>query len=102
MIMDYYYKRINLGEGRLGIEELMDWIKANGCPDLRCTEIGDTSKNPPVFMVSKGYAEQFNATLDAIDAGIYSWKEYNGMKFFHEDHDMWVLFIDNNYYWATR
>lgn len=99
--MDYYKKTIKIDGCGVGTIAVMEWIRDNGCPDLRYTEFID-GRNSFVVMVSKGDESMFRATLDAIDNGIYEWFEYEGMKRFTGSVDYWLFLIDGNYYWATR
>lgn len=100
--MDNYYKKtIKIDGCGVGTIAVMEWIRDNGCPDLSYTEFID-GRNDFVVMVSKGDESMFRATLTAIDEGIYSWFEYEGMKRFTSSPDYWLFLIDGHYYWATR
>lgn len=102
--MNWCHETVVLNTLGAGTIDIMEWIRNNGCPDLRCTEFIDKHNNY-IAMVSKGNESMFRATLDAIDEGIYKWFEYKGMKKLFSDRNhygYWLFLIDGNYYWATR
>jgi hypothetical protein len=99
--MNYFNKTIKIDVFGAGTLDIMEWIRDNGCPNLDHTTFVDARGNK-VAVVSKGEESMFSATLEAIEIGLYSWKEFDGMKRHSGAKNFWLFLIDGNYYWATR
>lgn len=102
--MNYYNKTIKIDELGAGTTSIMEWIRANDCPDLRYTDFVDARGNE-IAMVSSADVSEFKGWLDDIDRRDENpWHEYKGMKRTQSRfiRGTWLFLINGEYYYATR
>lgn len=92
--MNWYHRIITMAEKPAIVTSIMEWIRDNGCPNLDCTIFEDCISSG--YMVSLVSENEIEAILEKAE-----WTEYEGMKGYLTQYG-WVLFINGNYYWASR
>lgn len=104
MEKNYTKKTIKIDHLGAGTISVMEWIRDNGCPDLRYTDFVDAGGSD-IVMVSRVDICEIKGWLDNIDTRDENpWFEYKGMKRTQSRfvRGIWLFLIDGNYYYASR